>query len=337
MIYSREEIKDFIRNALHTRGEVSLERLKASGNMTARLEDGGEETLLKASVDGKDYVVKMKSKFFETNVGRVMNYFDSSAFTESYEKGKYIFYIRDNVAREIKVYPAFYSIRESLPIIYGAQNEENRSIVLMEKLAISREPKNVELGALLKKMHSLYTKEEDAVRLGVNVHGKEDYLSAKGLSLKLIDSVESVYNDFPKSILIKARKLVEEYGKTYEKMTSYPRCVCHGDLTINNMTTAQGVKLYDLELATYNNPEFDLVSYLTHYPTLLSEDDIKEFLCAYYGSESEIKNKKEVLKLNVLLYFVTRFSAMMMISRRLDMPYMETSIKNYIYLFDYLG
>ncbi|MBO7178291.1 MAG: aminoglycoside phosphotransferase family protein [Clostridia bacterium] len=337
MIYSKEEIKDFIKSVLNVKADVSLARLKATGNMTARLDDGGEETLLNATVEGKDYVVKMKSRFFEDNVGHVMNYFDSPEFTASYNKGKYIFYIRDSVEREAKLYSAFSSIKASLPIIYGTQSDNNRSIVLMEKLEISRETKNEELGGLLRKMHSLYTREEDAIRLGANAHTREDYEQAKELSLNLIRSVESVYIDFPKRILSKAKEIVSDYGKSYDKMVSYPRCVCHGDLTINNMTTAKGIILYDLELATYNNPEFDLVSYLVHYPTLLTENEIKEFLTAYYGNESEIENKKEVLYLNVLLYFVTRFSAMMMISRRLDMPYMATSIKNYIYLFDYLG
>lgn len=337
MIYSKDEIKDFIKRVLNTRSEVTLERLKATGNMTARLEDGGEETLLKAVVEGREYVVKMKSRQFESNVGDAMNYFGSEEFFKHYKKGKYIFYIRDSVVREQKMYSAFSVVKESLPKIYGAQSDKTRSIVIMEKLEISREPKDEELAELLKKIHGEYPRLEDAVKVGANVHVKEDYLQAKELSLALIESVKKVFPAFPNELLIKARKLAEDYGKTYEKMASFGRCVCHGDLTINNMTTTPSIKLYDWELSTYNNPEFDLVSYLVHYPTLLTDGEINRFLLAYYGDKETLENKKEALNFNVLLYFVTRFSAMMMISRKLDMPYMDTSIANYVYLASYLG
>lgn len=334
MIYSKEEILSFVKTTLGCE-DVTLGEIATSGNMTARIEDGGELTILGATVGGKDYVIKMKSVAFETNVGDAMNYFSTSEFRESYEKGKYIFYIRDSVNREMKVYPAFSCIKESLPKIYGAQSDGKRSILLMEKLDISREQNHVALGMVLRKLHAIYPLESEARNIGANVHVREDYINAKALALRLIDSIERVYPTFPRPILERARKGANEFGALYDKMVSYPRCLCHGDLTANNMTTTPSVRLYDFELATYNNPEFDLVSYLVHYPTLLNKEIVEDFLCAYYEKNEGIK--KEVLSLNVLLYFITRFNAMMMISKRVNMPYMEVSIQNYIFLFDYFN
>lgn len=331
MIYSVEEIKNFIARALP--GEVTFKKMNATGNMTARLEDGGNDTLLLVEVGDKEYVVKMKSKAFDDNVSVAMNYFDSASFSEAFKKGKAIFYIRDSYDREGKIYKAFSELSDNLPKIYLEESDGTRSIILMEKLTISRKPKDVELALLLRKWHSLYTLEEDAKRVGANVHTKEDYERAEELSLKLFDSIERGYSNFPKEIIKEGMEYVKSYGENYLKGISFPRTLCHGDLTINNLTTEDGIVLYDLELATYSNPEFDLVSYLVHYPVDLSNKVVASFLNAYYGGGFE--NKKEVLRHNLLTYLCTRFHAMMMITKKLHMPYMEQSIQNYIFLFNY--
>ena len=338
MIYSKGEILNFIKNTLGCKDEdITIAPLKASGNMTAKIEDGGEATLLEVVVRGKEYVLKMKSTAFENSVGIAMNYYDSEDFLESFNRGKYIFYIRNNYDRESKVYSAFSEIKEYLPKVYGAQSDDYRSILLIEKVEISRFPKNKELALVLKKLHAVYSTEEGAKKIGANLHEREDYLKATHLSRALLESIGKVYPTFPGKILDTARGVVEDYGALYDKMTNYRRVVCHGDCTINNMTTAPTLKLYDLELSTYNNPEFDLVSYLVHYPTKISKKEVEEFLFCYYGDEDYMSSKKEVLSLNLIIYFVTRFHAMMMISKKVDMPYMPTSIDNFIYLFQLFG
>lgn len=337
MIYSNQEIESFIKDSLGVCEAVTITPLKATGNMTARLEDGGEVTLLNVLAGEKEYALKIKSTAFENNVGDAMNYYASKDFEESFLKGKYVFYIRSNYNRESKVYSALSQVKEYLPKVYGAQNDSYRSLILLEKLDISREPKDIELADFLRKLHSLYIDEKEVEKLGANVHTKEDYTRATALSLKLLDSIERVYPDFPKEILTLAGNVINNYAKVFDKMISYPRCLCHGDCTINNMTTTPSLKLYDLELSTYNNAEFDLVSYLVHYPTLLNKGVIVKFLSRYYDDDNFMANKKEVLSLNLLIYFVTRFHAMMMIAKKLDMPYMETSIKNYIYLFRFFN
>lgn len=337
MIYTPDEIKSFIAKSLGS-SNVELLPLKATGNMTARIEDGGSDTLLTAAVYGKEYVVKIKSKAFDDNVCGAMNYLDSEDFKGYFQKGKAIFYIRDSYNREQRAYELLSDFSDYFPKIYGASSDGTRSIILMDKLTIDRTPKDRELAEIIYKIHSTFNSEATMREWSINIHTATDYISATALSNALLDGVELKYPTFPKKILGRAREFVSHYQENHEKMLSFGRCLCHGDLTINNLSTARGVKLYDLELATFNNPEFDLISYLVHYPTALDSEVVEEFLSAYYAqSATTIKEKEDVLKHNLLIYFTTRFHAMMMITLRLNMPYMETSIKNYIFLFNYFA
>ena len=330
MIYTTQEIKNFIERSVGGK-DILFKKLNATGNMTARLEDGGNDTLLLVEVDGKEYVLKMKSKAFDHNVCGAMNWHDTDEFRRSFEKGKSIFYIRGSYDREGKIYKAFSSLKENLPIIYGSESDDTRSIILMEKLPISRITKDEEIARLLKKWHAQYPLKEDAERLGANVHTQNDYENATDLSLKLFELIEECYPNFPAKIIKTGREYVQNYAKNYLKGRSFPSTLCHGDLTINNLTTDGEIILYDLELATYSNPEFDLISYLVHYPTQLTNEIVERFLRAYYDG----KINEDALKHNLLTYLCTRFHAMMMITKKLHMPYMEQSIKNYIFLFDY--
>lgn len=333
MIYEREELQNFIKGVLGD-GEIIFKPLHATGNMTARLEDGGAETLICVEHAGKEYVVKMKSVGFDKNVCDAMNYFDDDSFVEIFEKGKYIFYIRDSYDREQKIYSALKDYEQYFPKIYGASSDERRSVIIMEKLEVDRTPPK-DLPKVMSKIHSFCTSERVARELGANVHEKSDYENATELSLELLKNVGRARKDFPEYILEKAREFVLNYRDNYEKMLSFGRCLCHGDLTINNLTSATGTRLYDLELATFNNVEFDLVSYLVHYPTELNEEIVYDFLSSYYKESGfSLKERESAIKFNLLLYLTTRFHAMMLISLKLDMPYMVTSIKNYIFLFN---
>ena len=58
MIYTTKEIKNFIERSVGGK-DILFKKLNATGNMTARLEDGGNDTLLLVEDDGKEYVLKM--------------------------------------------------------------------------------------------------------------------------------------------------------------------------------------------------------------------------------------------------------------------------------------
>ena len=62
MIYSKNEIINFITTTLNVdASKISLTTLNADGNMTAKLEEGGSDSLILVKVDSKEYVVKTKT------------------------------------------------------------------------------------------------------------------------------------------------------------------------------------------------------------------------------------------------------------------------------------
>ena len=336
MIYSKNEIINFITTTLNVdASKISLTTLNADGNMTAKLEEGGSDSLILVKVDSKEYVLKTKSNAFGKNVCDAMNYLQESSFIEKFKKGYAIFYIRDNYNREEKVYKIIEKFSMYTPKLFGAISDNNRSIILMEKLDICRDVDLEKASSFLRKFHSEFNNKKDlAIENGINIHTKEDYSNAKDLSLTLIDYVEKAYPSFPRYIVETCRKFVKNFEQNFEKIAKYSQTICHGDFTSNNTSYGNSFKVYDFELATYQNPEFDIISFLVHYPNLVNNQTIERFLTLYYKGKPT-KKERESLSLNTLIYFTTRFHAMMLICKNVSMEYMETSIKNYISVFDY--
>lgn len=337
MIYLKSEIIKFISTTLNVEeSKIALTTLEADGNMTAKLEDGGSESLINVVAGEKEYVVKTKSNAFGKNVCDAMNYLKEQSFLEKFKKGYAIFYIRDNYNREEKVYKLIEKFSNYLPKIYGATSDSERSLILMEKLNICREVDIEKTANFLREFHSEFNGKKDiAVENGINIHTKLDYSSAKELSLTLLNYVEKAHPSFPKYIIEISKKFVKNFEENFEKIAKYSQTICHGDFTSNNVTfTGNAIKVYDFELATYQNPEFDIISFFVHYPKPITNQTISEFLKLYYNRKPT-KKERESLSLNTLIYFTTRFHAMMLICKNVSMPYMETSIKNYISVFDY--
>ncbi len=336
MIYSKSEIIKFISKSLNIEEDkISLATLEAEGNMTAKLEDGGSESLINVIAGEKEYVVKTKSGVFSKNVCDAMNYLKEQSFLEKFKKGCAIFYIRDNYNREEKVYKIIDKFSNYLPKIYGATSDSERSLILMEKLNICREVDFEKSANFLREFHNEFNGKKDiALKNGINIHTKKDYLCAKDLSATLLNYVEKAYPNFPKYIIEICKKFVKNFEDNFEKIANYSQTICHGDFTSNNVTFNNRITVYDFELATYQNPEFDIISFLVHQPKLINNQTISEFLKLYYNRKPT-KKERESLSLNTLIYFTTRFHAMMLICKNVSMPYMENSIKNYICVFDY--
>ena len=75
-------------------------------------------------------------------------------------------------------------------------------LILMEKLNICREVNFEKSANFLREFHNEFNGKKDiALKNGINIHTKNDYLCAKDLSATLLNYVEKAYPNFPKYII----------------------------------------------------------------------------------------------------------------------------------------
>jgi len=345
------DVKEIIRNAAADFLKIAVsdfvvESVKLEGSMVSRIEnDSGSIFSIKSHVTGKELIAKMRSPGYMVKVGRIVNYFEDPFFNEPYERGCNIFGMEKSHYREKYVYSLLQeSLQHNCPFYYGSTTIADGCIHFIEKLKINQS--NVNLNSVTEfvaQLHSTYLHDYNGARkMCAYLPVKKDHALAKDVVNMLMDNVEALYPDFPKDALYTLRSYIASFETTFDRWSKGERTLCHGDYSVKNMSFENGFKIYDWECTTYRNPEFDIITFLVHYPTLLNEKIVEQFLDLYYehrkqlGSCPDVAKFKIFLKENLLIFMTTRLNALMSICMRLDMPYMPESIANWIFLYKYL-
>lgn len=327
-------------------GRLIFEPLKVIGSMSGKIEDGFDGSLfcLRDSVTDTSYVVKMKSASFTENVGAAMAPEGYPGFEEAFKRGWGVFYIRDSYKREMGVYSGLEpGLKRYIPKYYGSVLSGDTAAHVMEKLEIVQCPVNIDAAArFIAKLHAKYLNDlASAKRLGANIPVLSDYENAREMSHMLLEGAAKIYPSFTADIVRVMHGFACDAENNYRLLNDFDRTLCQGDYCVKNMSFIRGgAVIYDWELATYNSPQFDLASFLVHYPDRIDESIINGFLNTYKRESECLGNTQgamfeDGLRFNIMLYMATRFHAMMNISAKVDMPYMPTSVGNWLYLFKY--
>lgn len=321
--------------------------INVSGSMSCQIEEGLDGSIfrLQFTDSGKTIIVKMKNNSFIANVGETMNYTNSQKFRNNYLNGYGLFYTRDCFCREKYIYTLLdKSLIRYVPKYYGSIDVSDQECLhLMEDIDIIQNPVNNDyVSDFLSDLHSVYYNDfSSAKSMIVNMPMVEDYRQGVLLSRDLFDNIKNIYLDFPRDILESIRLFYEAPNQMYKQLLSFPRTICHGDFAIRNISFLKNqLAVYDWELSTFNNPEFDLVSFLTFYPDDLTEAIVDSVLKGYYEKMKKKRcvtrieyDVKKALLFNTLLLMCTRFHAMMNISMRVNMPFMNKAIGNWLFLY----
>lgn len=327
---------------------LMLEDFLPENSMTSKIESAELPGIVKVRnvSTAESFVIKIKTSAFIDAVGIAMNVFNDADVAKSYAEGHRIFYTHNSYVREKFVYENLKQhLKDYTPHYFGGKAYGNECVHIMELLSFDK-PFDLEKACeFAAKLHAVYMgrfSETDA--LLTNIHRKEDYVNAKNLSLLLLKNIVKLYPDFGDDITASLNEFVKSPERNFEYTEFLGKTVCHGDYCAKNMAfTESGIKVYDWELSTYNNPEFDLAALLIHYPTTITKNDVDNainYYVRYFNLLSDTKKTADVVKqnlaFNVKLYAATRFHAMMNIAVNLPMPYMKESVENYKFLFRYL-
>lgn len=316
--------------------------LSVADSMSGAIEEGFDGSIFCLKTDsGKRYVAKRKCLSFIERVGESMNPFASPEFRAIYRKAYGVFYIRESHLREHYIYDGIDpSLRPCLPLYYGSYKSPAECVHVMEYLPILRDKIDLKgAAAFLARLHAVYAGREKAARdLHANIPTPSDYTAARPLSAMLYDNIQRLYPDFPQEILKDMRAFSDDANAMACGLNTWQRTLCQGDFCVKNMTfLPRGIRVYDWELATFNHPAFDLISFLVHYPVPIDDRLIEDWIGSYRNAASTCERLEPLsdkcLAFNVRLYMATRFHAMMNICRSVDMPYMPVSIANWLKLY----
>lgn len=324
---------------------VQMLHLDVNGSMSSKIEDGLDGSIFRFKLlfNGKTIIVKMKNSSFINNVGETMNYYGLDSFRENYKMGFGLFYTRNCHSREKYIYSYLDdSLKKYIPHYYGSIDVSSQECLhIMEDIPIVQSPVRIDyIIDFLSDLHERYYEDEKAVeKMMVNIPTLDDFHFGKHLSDVLFSNIQKLYPNFPSEIINDLKDFSNNPQYIFEQLHSFPLTICHGDFAIKNLSFIEKrVVVYDWELSTFNNPEFDLVSFMVFYPTELTSNLISNIINRYYG---KIKKRicydvQSALYFNTKLLMASRFHAMMNIALRVEMPYMDSAINNWIYLYNFL-
>ena len=317
MLKSRKELLQEIANFFKQDiADFEFRSLTISSSMTSNIEDGLDGSIFRLHDKSKnrDFIVKMKSQSFVNNVGQAMNYTCNTVFEKDYEKGYGMFYIRDSYIREKFMYGMLSdSLRKYLPTYYGTiELPDETCLHLIELLEMNKQPIKLSYVVdFLVDLHCTYWQQEDCIKeMNANIPTLEDYVNAIPITEQLLKNISVLYDFFEPETLEILRRFAHNPQYLYKSLCDFPQTLCQGDFNMRNITFYPNcIKSYDWELATYNNPTFDIVSFLVDYPTQLNQDICDEIFDTYTQKMiermPELKNLdwKKSLHFNIILFY----------------------------------
>lgn len=351
MTISEEQSIDFLAQTLDKDKNKLVKIINATkDSLVSKLQNDKEnnETLLtfEDTVTQKRYFIKTKSRSFKANGGKLMNIHSSPDFEKAYSKGWPIFYIRNHLEREALIYKKIdESLKPYLPILYGSAIIRNGSVMILEHININQENINLKsITNFLSILHSKYYLHADkAKEMKINMHTLKDYKNAQPLLCIMQDLIKNEYPIFKNVIEKDLSEFLANFENNYKKAFRDNLTIAHGDFSIKNLSFTDRLYVYDWELSTYNNPEFDLITFFVHYPQPLTKEIITTFISDYHKACNElgvikkgIDNLTEYLKINLKLFFVIRFSSILLICKSIKMDYLNSMIQNWLFMYDFL-
>ena len=349
MIKNKKEFKQIVAQILRTDENTLTEiPMHISDSMTGDIEDGFDGSIFCfCNINtGKKYVAKIKGSSYVKNVCDVMNTKNSSEFRRFFEKGAPAFNIIDSFVREKNIYEGVTGFTSDFfPQYYGSWYSDDTCVFVIEYLDICQD--NLDFSAIANFLAGLHNQflGMDALMdsFRVSKTHADDFREMRKIDRIIFDEIAKGYIDFPDKALKAIREFYEEPDIIYKQLTQNERTLCHGDFSVKNISfTANKLIVYDWELATFNHPEFDLVTFFVLFPKLINSTFIDLFTDLYLKQcekrprlHTNMEKFKDLMAFNTKLYMVTRFHEMMIICRSVSMPYMKVAIKNWLTLFNH--
>lgn len=344
-------IKEQIKNKLDitSLNNISEFDLNVANSTVNKMANKGNYSIygfyITANNVSKKIVAKRKTNAIVINTGILLNEQNSKDFENIYRLNCAVLGLNNSDIREHLIYKGIIdNIKIYMPKYLDNIQNSNENILLLEYFDNSHNKINDNLVIeFLTNLHSYYLNKKGIVKkFMLNYCSIEEYQKSIKLLLMIFSSLKKLYKEvIPKEVLNNIKYNIENLDNIIKKMYSYHLTFNHGDFTYKNMCLVDNkLCVFDWEMASYLNPQFDVVNYLC-YSDLegTPKEYIEEFINKYINNLENKANlnidKKEfydIFKFNVDYFFIIRLMSLLVIHNKMPMPHIEKVLKNWLLL-----
>ncbi len=249
--------------------------------------------------------------------------------------------------REAALYGGFHeSLKRYLPEFIGAHIHSLTGtcfIAIQELPQIPPESADIpELADIIAEFHArYYCDEREARRLGVNVYSRRTYRRSRYVFRHMLDNLEnSAFSGEQLDVIL---QFIGDIHIEYDSVCRH-RTLTHNDFSCRNISRGESIRIYDWELACFQNPEHDILELLISMLHRLDEEQIMSALCRHRrrlseltGSELSDKEYNAALRFSLLEFCVNKLSIIRLAGKRLGLDYTEQLAVNTSRMMDILN
>lgn len=236
-----------------------------------------------------------------------------------------------------------------LPDIIGSYVHpiSNACFLAMEELPCTQPPVS-ELHRLIDVItafHICYYGDEASVKkLCVNRYASSDYRSIRYSLRKMLMSLEDNTRIFGEGKTALLMDFIRNIHKHHAEIR-FHRTLTHNDYTIRNISyDGDDIRVFDWELACYQNPEHDLVELLASVMHHLSDDEVlsalnhqRSQLAEGTGVTLSDEQYRRVMRFSVLEYAVNKLTMLRLADKSLSLGFTDQLAVNTARLIDLLN
>lgn len=289
-----------------------------------------------------EVIVKFKSAKVILNGIRFLNFKKSGKLYYYLARFHSILSFDHSFLREIIFYNNVDAeLKEALPFVFGTYHNKfkNRYMIVMREFAPVEKPtKDLVYHVLdtILQFHILfYGKKETVTQFKLNCYSAEDYKKSRPLLRGLFEKLSrenALYFQKELPFLLHFIDTIHEKRKALKEHCT----LTHNDFGPRNLFfDGEKVILYDWELAAYQNPEHDLIEYLTFVLHEFSDSEVREILRYYKKklfSAIELKIKEEdyqkILEFNISEFIVNKLTVYRTAGKTISLDFIEDLCRN---------
>lgn len=291
----------------------------------------------------KDVVVKHKSNKivsrgikllscndFKTRLDLIINH-KILGFNKSCEREIFIY---SNIDSKLKKY--FINF-------YGYTKKHGDSYMVLDYIENNNKINHKKIIDALIEIHTFYYGKDYIVNtLKLNNYTPNDYKRCKRALMKMFKKLDN--NMFSKTRLSNIENFILNIDGYYNKY-SYHKTLTHNDFSLRNIFVNNNtLYFYDWELATFQNPEHDLVEFLIYNLKNMADDEILETIDYYRDKLLKNLNIKisqkeysEIVKFNIYEFLVNKLTLLRLANLKFKYKEINELIVNVDRILDLVG
>lgn len=304
------------------------------------------------SADGavRSFVGKSKTMAIIANGIRLLSGGDIIAFLLLVLEHKALGY-NDSSVREVYIYRALApELSAHVPVFIGAYTDSftKESFLAMEELpsAAPRSDKLTEVIDIITEFHARYYGDVSAAeQMKLNNYSPRDYKRIRSRFRRMLQRLHDEDTEiFGEDKLAVIERFIGELHIRYAEV-SFHRTLTHNDLSPRNISAYDGdIRIYDWELAAYQNPEHDIIELLISMLHELSDEQAlsalhhhREVLAEKTGVQLTDEQYCTILRFNTLELCINKLCMLRLAGKHLGLDYTEQLAINAARMMDILN